>query len=74
MLIKRSDGSTRILTGREVKMLQMIADGSTGRQIAIELNIGYQSTKNLKMVLYAKLEAVSAPHAVAIGFRKGIIE
>lgn len=74
MLVKRSDGSRVILTSREVEMLQLIADGNTGRQIAVELHIGYQSTKNLKMVLYAKLDAVSAPHAVAIGFREGIIK
>lgn len=74
MLIKRSDGSRLILTSREVKMLQMIADGHTGRQIAIELGISYQHLKNSRSVLYAKLDAVSAPHAVAIGFRKGIIE
>ena len=74
MLIKRSDGSRLILTSREVKMLQMMADGKTGRMMSVELGIAYQHTKNLKIVLYAKLEAVSAPHAVAIGFRKGIVE
>lgn len=74
MLIKRSDGSRVILTSRELKMLQMLADGDTARQISIKLGLSYGRVKNCKTILYTKMNAVSAVHAVVIGIREGIIE
>jgi len=62
------------LTPKEVKVLQMIAEGNTVRQIAIEMKLSPHYIKGLKRNIYVVLDAVSATHAVAIGMRKGIIK
>lgn len=63
-----------LLKPKEVKVLQMIADGKIVRQISLEMKLSPYYVKGLKRNIYFMLGAVSAPHAVAIAMRAGIIK
>ena len=65
--------SRLILTERQRQVLQLIADGATLREIALELAVGHQYVKNLMMLIRQRLHAKSTAQAVAEALRKGII-
>jgi DNA-binding NarL/FixJ family response regulator len=61
------------LTPQQLRILRLIADGMTDRQIATELYLGENTVKTHIRRIFAKLNAVSRAHAVANGFRQGLI-
>jgi DNA-binding CsgD family transcriptional regulator len=61
------------LTKRELEVLQLIADGEANREIAQQLFIGEETVKSHLRNIFAKLQARSRAHAVAIALRHGLI-
>ncbi len=60
-------------TTREVEVLQLISDGLVNREIGHRLFLSEETVKSHVRHLLAKLQARSRAHAVAVGFRRGII-
>ena len=60
-------------THREIEVLQLISDGLVNREIGERLFLSEETVKSHVRHLLAKLQARSRAHAVAVGFRRGII-
>ena len=60
-------------TNREVEVLQLISDGLVNREIGERLFLSEETVKSHVRHLLAKLQARSRAHAVAVGFRRGLI-
>ena len=60
-------------TMREVEVLQLISDGLVNREIGQRLFLSEETVKSHVRHLLSKLQARSRAHAVAVGFRRGII-
>jgi DNA-binding NarL/FixJ family response regulator len=60
-------------TAREIEVLQLISDGLVNREIGTRLFLSEETVKSHVRHLLAKLQARSRAHAVAVGFRRGII-
>jgi DNA-binding NarL/FixJ family response regulator len=60
-------------TVREIEVLQLISDGLANREIALRLFLSEETVKSHVRHLLAKLQARSRAHAVAVGFRRGLI-
>ena len=65
--------SDRILSPREIEVLQMIAEGLGNKEIAPKLGISDHTVKFHISSIFAKLGASSRTEAVTIGIRKGLI-
>lgn len=61
-------------TARETQVLQLISTGLVNREIGDELHLSEETVKSHVRHLLAKLQARSRAHAVAVGFRRGLIE
>jgi DNA-binding NarL/FixJ family response regulator len=61
-------------TARESQVLQLVADGLVNREIGEALFLSEETVKSHVRHLLAKLQARSRAHAVAIGFRRGLIQ
>lgn len=68
------DDNNGILTPRLTEILQMTADGLTNREIALESGVSPQTIKNQRSSILRRLGAKSAPHAVKIALKMGLIE
>jgi DNA-binding NarL/FixJ family response regulator len=60
-------------TPREIEVLQLISDGLVNREIGNRLFLSEETVKSHVRHLLAKLQARSRAHAVAVGFRRGLI-
>ena len=60
-------------TMREIEVLQLVADGLVNREIGTRLFLSEETVKSHVRHLLAKLQARSRAHAVAVGFRRGLI-
>ena len=60
-------------TMREIEVLQLVADGLVNREIGQRLFLSEETVKSHVRHLLAKLQARSRAHAVAVGFRRGLI-
>jgi len=60
-------------TNREIEVLQLISDGLVNREIGQRLFLSEETVKSHVRHLLAKLQARSRAHAVAVGFRRGLI-
>ena len=60
-------------TARETEVLQLIADGLVNREIGVRLFLSEETVKSHVRHLLAKLQARSRAHAVAVGYRRGLI-
>jgi DNA-binding NarL/FixJ family response regulator len=60
-------------TMREIEVLQLISDGLANREIGTRLFLSEETVKSHVRHLLAKLQARSRAHAVAVGFRRGLI-
>ncbi len=60
-------------TAREVEVLQLVSEGLVNRDIGTRLFLSEETVKSHVRHLLAKLQARSRAHAVAIGFRRGIV-
>jgi DNA-binding NarL/FixJ family response regulator len=61
-------------TARETEVLQLISDGLVNREIGERLFLSEETVKSHVRHLLAKLQARSRAHAVAVGFRRGLID
>ncbi len=61
------------LTGREIEVLQMIAQGLANKQIGLALGISEHTVKFHLSSLYAKLGVASRTEAVRAGARRGLV-
>jgi PAS domain S-box-containing protein len=64
----------RSLTRREIEVLQLAADGHTGREVADRLVVSPSTVKTHFNHIYEKLGVASRPAAVATALRLGLIE
>jgi DNA-binding NarL/FixJ family response regulator len=62
------------LTRREIDVLQLVAAGSSNKQIADQLSIGEATVRSHVTNILSKLGANDRTHAVTIGLMRGIIE
>jgi DNA-binding NarL/FixJ family response regulator len=60
-------------TARELEVLQLISEGLVNREIGNRLFLSEETVKSHVRHLLAKLQARSRAHAVAVGFRRGLI-
>jgi DNA-binding NarL/FixJ family response regulator len=60
-------------TPRELEVLQLISDGLVNREIGDRLFLSEETIKSHVRHLLVKLQARSRAHAVAVGFRRGLI-
>ena len=60
-------------TMREIEVLQLVSDGLVNREIGARLFLSEETVKSHVRHLLAKLQARSRAHAVAVGFRRGLI-
>jgi DNA-binding NarL/FixJ family response regulator len=58
---------------RELEMLHLIADGLTNREISRQLYLSEETVKSHIRGLLLALPARSRAHAVAVGFRRGML-
>jgi DNA-binding NarL/FixJ family response regulator len=83
---RRSGGGTAVIalapplrelqqepTLREIEVLQLVSDGLVNREIGQRLFLSEETVKSHVRHLLAKLQARSRAHAVAVGFRRGLI-
>ena len=63
-----------ILSGRQVEILQRIANGSGTKQVARDLGITQKTVHNHLNAIYRKLDTQSLTHAVLSAVRLGIID
>ena len=59
---------------REIEVLQLISDGLANREIGNRLFRSEETVKSHVRHLLAKLQAKSRAHAVAVGFRRGLLD
>jgi len=60
-------------TQREIEVLQLISEGLVNREIGRLLFLSEETVKSHVRHLLAKLQARSRAHAVAVGFRRGLL-
>ena len=60
-------------TGRELQVLELAAEGLSNREIGQRLVLAENTVKCVIKKLLARLGAASRAHAVAIGFRRGLL-
>ena len=61
------------LTGRELQILELVARGSTNKEIAKELSISDNTVRHHVISIMNKLEVSDRTEAVATAIRKGIL-
>ena len=61
------------ITSRELEVLQLVADGLENREIAARLYLSVETVKTHIRHVFSALGARSRAHAVAIGFRTGLL-
>jgi DNA-binding NarL/FixJ family response regulator len=72
--LTRGEQSVSTLSGREVEVLQMIAYGSTNREVAAALRISPQTVKTYLERIFTKLGVSDRTRAVAVALKHGIVE
>lgn len=70
---ERAERPTEPITSRELEVLQLVADGLENREIAARLFLSVETVKTHVRHVFAALNARSRAHAVAIGFRTGLL-
>jgi DNA-binding NarL/FixJ family response regulator len=72
--LTRGEQSVSMLSAREVEVLQMIAYGSTNREVAEALHISPQTVKTYLERIFTKLGVSDRTRAVAVALKHGIVE
>ena len=60
-------------TAREIEVLQLVSQGLVNREIGDQLYLSEETVKSYVRHILAKLQARSRAHAVAVGFRRGLL-
>ncbi|MBX3314762.1 MAG: response regulator transcription factor [Actinobacteria bacterium] len=68
-----ADDADRVVTKREVEVLQLIADGCSTQEVADSLYISQKTVKNHLASIYQKLDARDRTQAVLQAVRMGIV-
>ncbi len=63
-----------LLDTAELATLRLTAEGMSAREIALARGTTLYGTEAVRRRLLHKLGAVNAAHAVALGFRRGLLE
>jgi DNA-binding CsgD family transcriptional regulator len=71
-LVVRHDPD-RPITDRQLQLLHLLAQGNTAQESAKALYVGVDTVKTHLRRLYQRLGARDRGHAVAIGFRTGLL-
>jgi DNA-binding NarL/FixJ family response regulator len=73
--LSRDPGEPRrpLLTERELQVLRGMADGKSNAEIGRELYVSEDTVKTHARRLFRKLGARDRAHAVAAGFRAGLV-
>jgi len=58
------DAQQKILTSREIEIMELLRDGKTNREIGLTLDISAFTVKNHLQHIYRKLNAISRSQAV----------
>ena len=66
-------GEPVALSDRELEVLALVAEGATSNEIAIQLNLSVKTIAYHVEAIFAKLDARSRTHAVALALRQGIL-
>jgi DNA-binding CsgD family transcriptional regulator len=66
-------GEPVALSDRELEVLALVAEGATSNEIAIRLNLSVKTVAYHVEAIFAKLDARSRTHAVALALRQGIL-
>jgi DNA-binding CsgD family transcriptional regulator len=61
------------ITPRQLRILQLIADGHTYAEIGERLDLAGHNAKHWAQDMYRRIGANSAPHAVLLGYRLGLL-
>lgn len=61
------------LTERELQVLHGMADGHDNRTIGVTLHVSEDTVKTHACRLFRKLEVTGRGHAVAVGYRTGLL-
>ena len=69
-----SHNATLELSPVQLRILQRMSNGARHAEIEAELGIAYETLREYQKQIYRTLGARNASHAVAIGFRSGILE
>jgi DNA-binding NarL/FixJ family response regulator len=59
------------MTGRELEVLSLVAEGFSNKLVAAELGIGERTVKNHLTSIMSKLRAADRTHAVVSAVRLG---
>ncbi len=60
-------------TGRELEVLELVADGCDSREIAMRLHVSEETVRSHVQNLRVKLAVRTRAHAVAVAFRLGLL-
>jgi DNA-binding NarL/FixJ family response regulator len=72
--LTKAEQSVATLSTREVEVLQIIAYGSTNREVAEALHISPQTVKTYLERIFTKLGVSDRTRAVAVALKHGIVE
>jgi DNA-binding CsgD family transcriptional regulator len=73
-LPRRRVGPGGILTGRQMQVVTLLAEGLTQKQIGARLHLGRQAVgTHVRRVRWA-LGASTSAHAVALAYQRGILQ
>jgi DNA-binding NarL/FixJ family response regulator len=61
------------LATREVRLLNLLAQGLNNREIAAEVNLAYQTIRNVLLKLYRKIEVANRTAAVQWAQQHGLL-
>jgi len=61
------------LTARQVTVLKLLADGASVEDMAHVLYLSEETIRTHRKALYRRMRVSNAAHAVATGFRLGIL-
>lgn len=73
-LSQLASGDGGDLSVRELEILKLLAQGLSNKQIAVRLTIGVETVKTHISSILHKLGAVDRTQAVALAFRRGLLE
>ena len=73
LLSRRATDRTPTISGREREIIQLLAEGLTGDEVAEQLFLSAETVKTHVRNAMAKLEARNRVHAIAIALRDGLI-
>jgi DNA-binding NarL/FixJ family response regulator len=71
--LRRPDDPRTYLTGRQVQVLRLAANGNTNRAIGSALGIAEESVKSQMQLIFKKLRVNDRAQAVAVALRLGVL-